>query len=217
MEQTLRKPVSRNARKRIRATWNAQNVVVKSKERIIESYLKEGASLRLATIVLRDEIAKAAEIITEAFRNGGKMMTFGNGGSAADAQHIAAEFSGRFRMDRAPLPALALTVNSSAVTAIANDYSFDEVFARQVQALAKPGDVVIGISTSGRSKNVLKGLEAAQRAQGKTIGLCGQKGHMRPYSDIVLAVPGEKSSLLQEVHISIGHLLSLLVEEDLFG
>ncbi len=189
----------------------------RSKAEIIESYLREGAALRLATIALREEIAEAAETISTAFRNGGKLMIFGNGGSAADAQHIAAELSGRFRQDRDPLPALALTVNSSAITAIGNDYAFDEIFARQVRGLATKGDVVIGISTSGRSKNVLKGLAAARVIGAKTISLCGQKGDMAEYSDNLLAVPGDTTSLLQEVHIAIGHLLCLIVEDDLFG
>ncbi len=189
----------------------------RTKAEIIESYLREGADLQLATIALREEIAEAAATISDAFRNGRKLMIFGNGGSAADAQHIAAEFSGRFRRDRDPLPALALTVNSSAVTAIGNDYGFDDLFARQVRGLAKKGDVVIGISTSGRSRNILEGLAAAREVEAKTIGLCGQKGDMAKYSDNLLAVPGDTTSLLQEVHIAIGHMLCLMVEDDLFG
>ncbi len=189
----------------------------RSKAEIVESYLREGAALRLATIDLREEIAQVAEIISTAFRHGGRLMIFGNGGSAADAQHIAAELSGRFRRNRDPLPALALTVNSSAVTAIGNDYAFDEIFARQVRGLATEGDVVIGISTSGQSENVLKGLAAARAMGAKTIGLCGQKGDMAKFCDNLLAVPGETTSLLQEVHIAIGHLLCLMVEDDLFG
>src|SRR5712692_3274786 len=130
------------------------------KVRVIESYLKEGASIRASTIALTKEIVKASEIIVESFRRGGKLMTFGNGGSASDAEHIAAEFAGRFALDRDPLPALALTTNSSAVTAIANDYTFGDIFARQVAGYAKPDDVAMGISTSGKSTNVLKGLAA---------------------------------------------------------
>ena len=189
----------------------------RSASEVVESYLREGAALRISALSLSSGIVRAADIIADSFRNGGKLMIFGNGGSAADAQHIAAEFSGRFRYDRDPLPALALTVNSSAVTAIANDYEFEEVFARQVRGLAKSGDVAIGISTSGRSRNVLKGLEAARQVKGKTIGLTGQKGEMVHYSDVLLADPSETTSLLQEVHIAIGHLLCLLVEEELFG
>jgi D-sedoheptulose 7-phosphate isomerase len=188
-----------------------------SKSDTIEAYLRQGAKLREMSISLTPEIEKAAEAISSSFRNGGRLYAFGNGGSAADSQHIVAEFTGRFRVDRDPLPAEALTTNSSAVTAIANDYAFEEIFARQVKALARPGDVVIGISTSGGSKNVLKGLEAGRMSRAKTIGLCGQKGQMKPYCDILLSVPSDETSLIQEMHISIGHLLCLLVEEDLFG
>jgi D-sedoheptulose 7-phosphate isomerase len=189
----------------------------RSKSATIAAYLKRGASLREAAISLTSEIEKAAEALSSSFQNGGRLYAFGNGGSAADAQHIVAEFTGRFRVDRDPLPAEALTTNSSAVTAIANDYAFEEIFARQVKALARPGDVVIGISTSGESKNVLRGLEAARKSHAKTIGLCGQKGQMKLYCDILLSVPSDETSLIQEMHISIGHLLCLLVEENLFG
>jgi D-sedoheptulose 7-phosphate isomerase len=183
----------------------------------IEAYLREGAALRLESVRLENHVLRAAEAISQTFRSGGKLLLFGNGGSAADAQHIAAEFSGRFAKDRAPMPALALTVNPSAVTAIANDYAFEEVFERQVRGLAKPGDVVVGISTSGASKNVLRGLDAAREVGAMAIGLCGSKGEMTLHTDLVLSVPSETTPLIQEVHIAIGHLLALLVEEDLFG
>lgn len=189
----------------------------RSKTDVVESYLKEGAALRLESVPLREEIAQAAEMISTALRSGGKLMVFGNGGSAADAQHIAAELSGRFRRDRDPLPALALTANSSAVTAIGNDYAFEEIFARQVRGLATERDVVMGISTSGRSANVVKGLAAARAMGAKTIGLCGKGGQMAKHSDSLLAVPGDTTSLLQEVHIAIGHVICLLVEDELFG
>ncbi len=187
------------------------------KVQIIESYLKEGASIRTSTIGLTKEIVKASEIITESFQRGGKLMTFGNGGSASDAEHIAAEFAGRFAIERGPLPALALTANSSVVTAIANDYAFGEIFARQVTGYARPDDVVMGISTSGKSINVLRGLAAARVSGVRTIGLTGQGGGMLKYSDVLLAVPSRTASLVQEVHIALGHILCLLVEDDLFG
>lgn len=189
----------------------------KSMSATIETYLKRGARLRETTISLTSDIEKAARQISSTFRNGGRLYAFGNGGSAADAQHIVAELTGRFRVDRDPLPAEALTTNSSAITAIGNDYAFDQIFARQVKALAREGDVVIGISTSGESKNVLNGLEAARKSRSKTIGLTGQKGQMNRYCDILLSVPSDETSLIQEMHISIGHLLCLLVEEQLFG
>ena len=189
----------------------------KSKSAIIESYLRRGASVREAAISLTNEIEKTASTITSTFKNGGRLFIFGNGGSAADAQHIVAEFTGRFRIDREPLPAIAMTTNTSALTAIGNDYSFDDVFARQVKALVKQGDVVIGISTSGESKNILKGLEVAKQIRATTVGFCGQKGRMKLYCDILLPVASTETSLIQEVHISIGHLICLLVEEDLYG
>jgi len=191
--------------------------MIASKSRRIQTYLEEGAALRLSSLSLSEKIIEAAEAITLSFQNGGKLMTFGNGGSAADAQHIAAEFTGRFRHHRGALPAIALTTNSSEVTAIANDYKFEDVFSRQVRGLAKPGDVAMGISTSGNSKNVLNGLAAAREAGGRTIGLTGLKGDIQAYCEISLAVPSDNTSFLQEVHIAIGHLICLLVEEDLFG
>ncbi len=183
----------------------------------MEEYLREGAALRLASLDLGGRILETAQRIATAFRDGHRVYLFGNGGSAADAQHIAAEFSGKFRKDRAPLPAFALTVNASAVTAIANDYEYRDIFARQVRGAVTRGDVVVGISTSGTSENVLRGLRAAREVGAATVGLCGKKGRRGECSDILLAVPGETTSLLQEVHITIGHLLALLVEEELFG
>ncbi len=187
------------------------------KARTVEAYLREGAELRLGSLELRDRVVDAADRIARAFRGGHRLYLFGNGGSAADAQHIAAEFSGKFRKDRAPLPAFALTANSSAVTAIANDFAYADVFARQVRGAVAEGDVVVGISTSGTSENVLRGLQAARELGATTVGLCGRKGQMEECSDLLLAVPGETTSLLQEIHIAIGHVLALLVEEELFG
>lgn len=217
MSRILQKPAIQRARRRDRRGGPANTFDTLSKAAVVKSYLTEGASLRLSSVSLSDRIGKAAELIVETFRNGCKLLTFGNGGSAADAQHIAAEFSGKFQKDREALPALALTANSSSVTAIANDYSFDEIFARQIRGLAKTGDVALAISTSGKSRNVLNGLEAAREMEAHTIGMCGLRGEMARYCDILLAVPGETTSLLQEVHIAIGHLLCLLVERDMFG
>jgi D-sedoheptulose 7-phosphate isomerase len=179
--------------------------------------LEEGASLRLSSLPISHDIVTAAKAIESSFRAGGKLLIFGNGGSAADAQHIASEFSGRFRRDRAPLPAIALSTNSSDVTAIANDYGFEDVFSRLVRSLAKAEDVVIGISTSGNSENVLNGLAAARRVHARTIGLTGMKGKIGFFSDIIIAIQSESTSLIQELHIAIGHLLCLLVEDKLFG
>lgn len=183
----------------------------------IHSYLRRGSALRESMLSQTNEIEKAATAISIAFRNGGRFFAFGNGGSAADAQHIVAEFTGRFRKERDPLPAVALTTNTSGLTAIANDYAFEEIFSRQVRALVEARDIVLGISTSGESKNVLKGLESARKIGAKTIGFCGQRGTMKNYCDFVLAVPSTETSLIQEVHISVGHLLCLLVEDEMFG
>src|SRR5437764_2635737 len=147
---------------------------------VIKSSLREGAELR--TTVARDcsaFIFEAADLITTCLRAGGKLLFFGNGGSAADAQHLAAEFVGRFVRERAGLPAIALTTDSSILTAVGTDYGFDQIFARQVQALGRPGDVAIAISTSGNSPNILEGVKAARKANAKTIGLSGRDGGAR--------------------------------------
>ena len=185
----------------------------------IAAQLRQSAQVKLALLEAHTgTIARMAEILIRAFRNGGKVLLFGNGGSAADAQHIAAELAGRFRLDRPPLPALALTTNTSALTAIANDYDYMQVFARQVEPLAQPGDVVIGISTSGNSPNVLEGLRAASARGATTIGLTGRHGQtMAHLTDLCLLVPSADTARIQEAHITIGHILCDLVEQALFG
>ena len=158
-----------------------------------------------------------AEQIIQAFRAGNKVLLFGNGGSAADAEHIAAELGGKFGRNREPLPAIALTTNTSLLTAIVNDYSYEVVFARQVKALAKKGDVVIGISTSGESPNVLRGIEQAKRIGATTIAFTGQGGKLKESADYVLSLPSNNTPRLQEAHITAGHIICYLVEEALFG
>lgn len=156
------------------------------------------------------------DVTTTALRNQHKLVLFGNGGSAADAQHIAAELLGHFRLQRRAWPALALTTNTSALTAISNDYSYEDVFARQVQALAMPGDIVIGISTSGGSKNVLRGLFEARHRQATTVALVGvETEKMMPLADILLSVPSHDTPRIQEVHILLGHILCEEVERRL--
>ncbi len=161
-------------------------------------------------LALLDEMADA---VAQAIRNGGKLLIAGNGGSAGDAQHIAAEFTGRMLYDRAPLAAIALHTDTSALTAIGNDYGFALVFERQVQALARPGDVVLGLSTSGRSDNVLRAL-AAGRAMGlMTIGFTGAGGGvMAAHADLLLRAPSDLTPIIQQIHIIAGHLLCALVE-----
>ncbi len=162
-------------------------------------------------------VAKASEILVDALNQGNKVLLFGNGGSAADAQHIAAEFVGRFAFNRPALPALALSVNASSLTAIGNDYGFDVVFSRQIEALGRPGDVAIGISTSGNSPNVLKGMSAAKRITLQTIALTGcTGGELKNAADHCICVPSTDTARIQECHILIGHILSELVEQTIF-
>ena len=158
-----------------------------------------------------------ADLLVDAFRKGNKVLLFGNGGSAADAQHIACELAGKFYLDRAPLPAIALTTNTSSLTAIANDYSYEEVFVRQVKGLVKQGDVAIGISTSGNSPNVLRGIEEAKRLGVTTIAFTGRGGRLSELADYVLSIPSGDTPRIQEAHITAGHIICYLVEQALFG
>jgi D-sedoheptulose 7-phosphate isomerase len=163
-----------------------------------------------------EQLVGAAGLIAEALRGSRKLLLFGNGGSAADAQHIAAEFVGRFLRERSPLPALALTVNASAVTAIANDYGYEEVFARQVRAFGAAGDVAFGISTSGNSANVIRGLEAGREIGMHTIGLTGADGgRMHEVCDECLCFPSASTPRIQEGHILMAHVICEIVEDEL--
>jgi D-sedoheptulose 7-phosphate isomerase len=156
----------------------------------------------------------AANALIAAYRSGRKAIFFGNGGSAADAQHLAAEFVGRYLRERPALPALALNANTSSVTAIANDYGYDQVFSRQIQALAAPGDVAVGISTSGNSKNVIEALVTARKMRVLTVGLTGANGgRMRDLVDVLIAAPSSETPRIQECHILVGHALCDAVEE----
>jgi D-sedoheptulose 7-phosphate isomerase len=161
-------------------------------------------------------IVDAAQLITDSFSHGGKLLLFGNGGSASDAAHIAAEFVGRFQRDRRALPALSLGANESSVTAIANDFGFEHVFVRQLEALGSGGDVAIAISTSGRSANVLAGARTARDLGIRTIGLTGgDGGELGGAVDICLHVPGTSTARVQESHILVAHVLCELVERQL--
>ncbi|MFY9269306.1 MAG: D-sedoheptulose 7-phosphate isomerase [Candidatus Manganitrophaceae bacterium] len=162
------------------------------------------------------EIAEAAGLIVQSYRSDGKLILFGNGGSAADAQHIAAELVGRFERERKALPAIALTANTSTLTAIGNDYDYAKIFSRQVEAWVQPADLVIGISTSGNSPNVVEGITSAKAKGAKAIGLTGEKGgKLAPLVDLCLKVPSSNTARIQESHIMIGHLLCLLIEQQL--
>ncbi|GAB4368644.1 MAG: D-sedoheptulose 7-phosphate isomerase [Deltaproteobacteria bacterium] len=179
--------------------------------------LQEGADLRIRMIeTVSGPLLEAAETIADSFKAGGKILLFGNGGSAADAQHIAAEFMNRFLIERPPLPAIALTTDSSILTSVSNDYAFDEIFSKQIKALGKKGDVAIGITTSGSSSNVLKGIRAARKAGLVTIALTGEGGRAASLADIALAVPSRSTPRIQELHITIGHILCDLTDTLLF-
>ena len=164
-----------------------------------------------------DEIARTAQLIARALRDGRKILLFGNGGSATDASHLAAEFVGRYHKDRAPLPAIALGSDPAAVTCIANDYGYDELFARQVRAHGQKGDIAIAISTSGNSPNVLKAVEAAKACGLTTIGWTGGTGgKLAGLVDHVFIVPSAVTARIQESHITLGHVLCELIEGELF-
>jgi D-sedoheptulose 7-phosphate isomerase len=188
------------------------------KESIVKAF---DESIRVKQAFLRDNLealTQAIDAIVAAFKRGNKLLLFGNGGSAADAQHIAAEFTNRFLIERPPLPAIALTTDSSALTAIANDYDYAQVFAKQVQALGKPEDIAIAISTSGNSPNVLAAIEACKKLNISTIGLTGGSGgKMIGKVDYMLRVAeGKNSPRIQETHILVGHVICDIVDQKLF-
>lgn len=159
-----------------------------------------------------------ADWVSSAFNNEGKLLICGNGGSAADSQHIAAEFINRFRLERRPLPAIALTTDTSIITAISNDYDFNHIFSKQIEALATPKDVMIGISTSGNSQNVISALDAARAKGTKTAALTGKGGgKISTHADLIIPVASSDTPRIQETHIFIGHLLCDIVEQKLFG
>jgi D-sedoheptulose 7-phosphate isomerase len=183
----------------------------------IAKMLKEGADLRLQMIeTMTGDILEAARTIAETFKAGRKILLFGNGGSAADAQHIAAEFMNRFLIERPPLPAIALTTDTSILTSISNDYAFDEVFSKQIKALGKKGDIAFGISTSGSSLNVLKAFRVAKKQGMVTIALVGEGGKAASLADIALCVPAKSTPRIQEAHVAVGHILCDLTDTLLF-
>jgi D-sedoheptulose 7-phosphate isomerase len=180
------------------------------------------SNIDVKQLLLRDAefhglVAQAAIEIVKSMQAGGKVMFCGNGGSAADAQHLAAEFTGRYLKERRALPALALHANTSSLTAIGNDYGFDLVFARQVEALGKPGDVAVGISTSGNSRNVLRALEVARAGSIYTIALTGGSGGlMRNVADCTICIPSQETPRIQECHLLTGHIICEIAEAMLF-
>ena len=191
-------------------------MILKDRKAAVAALIGESAALCTALAGQADTIVRVADQIAEAFRRGNKVLLFGNGGSAADAEHIACELAGKFTLSRDPLPAVALTANTSSITAIANDFGYDQVFARQVRGLAAKGDVIIGISTSGISPNVIAGMKEAKRMKATTVALTGKAGKLRQISDHVIAVPSTNTPRIQEAHIVVGHIICYLVEVALF-
>jgi D-sedoheptulose 7-phosphate isomerase len=185
---------------------------------LVGQRIEESVAVKRALLAERELIAAVGEKLIEAYRAGRKLLIFGNGGSASDAQHIAAELVGRYYFDRRALPAEALTVNASSLTAISNDYSFDHVFARQVEALGNAGDVAVGISTSGNSANVIEGVRAAKRLGLVTVALTGAGGgRLKGEVDYCVSVPSTDTPRVQEAHALIGHVWCEMVERALFG
>ena len=183
---------------------------------IIDSITVKQQLLQNDSIIVN--IIKVADLIVEAFKNGNKLLFCGNGGSAADAQHLAAEFSGRYYLNRPPLHAEALHTDTSFMTAVSNDFSFDEVYARLIQGIGKKGDVLIGMSTSGNSNNVIKALEEAKKKSIITIGFTGKaKGNMKPYCDYLINIPSDDTPRIQECQLMLGHAICELVEKELFS
>jgi D-sedoheptulose 7-phosphate isomerase len=189
------------------------------KENLISDYIERSIRTKKELQKTRVEvIARIAEVIVGAYRQGNKVLWFGNGGSAADAQHLACELVSRFYLERKALASIALTTNTSELTAIANDYDFDQVFARQVEALVNPGDIVIGISTSGNSQNVIEGIKEAKHLGAITVAFTGAAGgKLKGNVDFLLDVPSSVTPHIQESHIMIGHIICYLVEKELFG
>jgi D-sedoheptulose 7-phosphate isomerase len=185
---------------------------------LINHFVSE--SLRVKSVFFeenKESIGRTAETIAHALKNGKKMLFFGNGGSAADSQHLAAEMVGRFGPDRAPIPAIALTTDTSILTAVGNDYGYEKVFSRQIDALGQPGDAAIGISTSGNSRSVLEALDAA-RAKGLfTVGFTGETGgKMLGRAEVLFRVPSRVTARIQETHLLLGHIICELIDRELF-
>jgi D-sedoheptulose 7-phosphate isomerase len=191
--------------------------MVQQKVQLIISESISVKSKILSDSEMISDIIEVSDLITTCFKGGGKVLFCGNGGSAADAQHLAAEFSGRFYKDREPLFSESLSVNPSYVTAVANDYSYNEVYSRLVKAMGRPGDILVAISTSGNSQNVIKAVEVANSIGMTTIGLTGESGGiMNQICGYILRVPSTDTPRIQESHIMIGHIICEIVEDNLF-
>ena len=186
------------------------------KQMIEQELIKHRETLDKIILLLRPEIESACELCVKTIKDGKKILFFGNGGSAADAQHLAAELSGRYKKERRGLPGIALTTDTSAITSIGNDYEYDYIFERQVEAIASEGDLLVGISSSGNSKNVTRALEKGKVIGCKTLGLSGKGGgKMNDICDLNIVVPSEVTARVQEMHILIGHILCQAIDNEL--
>lgn len=184
---------------------------------LVLDYAREGTELRERFFKENSQaVVTVGRTLALCLAKGGKILFCGNGGSAADAQHLAAEFINRFQLERPPLPAIALTTDTSILTAIGNDYGFDQVFVKQVQALGRPGDVLVGITTSGNSPNVVAAMRAARDKGLTTIAMTGKNGEVVQFSDLAILVPSTVTALVQEIHIACGHLMCKLTDHYLF-
>ena len=188
----------------------------KAEYKKIEEIFEDTRNLITESESLKKEIAKTIEKTVNGIKKGGKIIAMGNGGSAADAQHFVAEFIGRFNKERESIPALALTTDSSIITSIGNDYSFEKIFSRQCESMVKKNDIVFAISTSGKSKNVIEGIKIAKKKGALVIGITGENGKtLRKFSDIVLCIPSKSTPRIQEIHRIILHTICEFVEEKL--
>lgn len=187
------------------------------KEMILASLKASLETKEKSVLAHVDTLIAAAARIDGCLTGGGRLLLFGNGGSAADAQHIAAEFVNRFQKERRPLSALALTTDTSVITSIGNDYHFDRIFQKQIEALGRAGDIAMGLSTSGNSPNVVLAMETARDAGLSTIGFTGRGGRLATLSDLLFTVPSDVTARIQETHITLAHILCELVEERMFG
>ena len=192
------------------------NASSESPAKLVRARIRESIAVKRSLLKQAAKIAEIAGVITRAYREGGKVILMGNGGSAADAQHIAAELLGRFYRTRDSLPAISLSTNSSSLTAISNDFSFADVFEIQLKAYGNEGDVVIGLSTSGNSPNVVNALRAARKMGLTTVGFTGAGGRMVELSDYCVTIPSHDSARIQESHITAAHIICELVERSLF-
>ncbi len=190
---------------------------MRGKKKVVASQVRESVALCAALEEQAGIIVDIADAMVRALRRGNQVLLFGNGGSAADADHLAGELAGKFTLFREPLPAISLTASTASLTAIANDFGYEEVFARQVRGLAARGDVVVGLSTSGESSNVVRGIDAARQLGAVTVAFTGAGGTLRDLAHHVLSIPSTDTPRIQEAHMLAGHIICSLVETSLFG